>query len=379
MTDKLITNLRLVTPAGVVENGVLWLAGGKIAYAGTPQNLPAQARACENRDGANAWAVPAFVDLHIHGFDGYGPELGTANALLNMSAALARKGVGAFCPTLYCARPEQTETLLRNISPALGKETGAKILGFHLEGPFISPDKLGVMKPQDLCAPDVRVMERFWHAANGHICAVTLAPELEGIDPVIRFCREHHILLQAGHTNATYAQMEQAAAKGIKHITHLFNAMRPLHHREPSAVGYALMHRDISCEIIVDGFHVRPEIVSFLREIKPIRNIIAVTDALLPTGKECPPFMANGEEVFLDNGVWKRQSDRVIAGSALTMAQALKNLVAWGYSLPEAVRCTATNAADLTGVSSFGRLEQGAQARVVLLDDNLDVRDVLAG
>lgn len=377
MKNDLLLNIRLVTPAGVVDNGALWAENDIIRYAGSAAQLPQQARILTPRDGRGAWAVPAFVDLHIHGFGGFGPELGTPEALLHMSDELVRQGVGAFCPTLYCARPEQTEHLLRVLSPALGHEKGAQILGFHLEGPFISPAKPGVMKPQDICVPDAHVLEHFWQAACGRIAAMTLAPEREGIQPVIDFCKAHGILMQAGHTDATYEQMDCAAQQGITHVTHLFNAMRPIHHREPGTAGYALMHKNMSCEIIADGVHVRPEIVSFLRQIKPIEKIVAVTDALLPTGQDKPPFIANGEEVVLEGGVWKRASDRVIAGSALTMARALKNLVSWGYSLPEAVRATATNAADLLEHKTLGRLAAGAVARVLLLDKNLDVEDVI--
>lgn len=377
MNDTLLTNINLVTPDGIIKNGALRVQAGKIAYAGALTDTVQDVNT-PRQDGRGAWALPAFVDLHIHGFGGFGPELGTPDALLQMSAALARQGVGAFCPTLYCARPEQTEKLLRAISPALGHETGARILGFHLEGPFISPEKPGVMKPQDISAPSAEVLKRFWDASQGHIVAMTLAPELAGLEPVIAFCKEHHILMQAGHTNATYAQMENGAKAGITHVTHLFNAMRPIHHREPSAAGYVLMHQDISCEVIADGFHVRPEIVAWLKTIKPIDKIIAVTDALLPTGQMCPPFIANGEEVILENGVWKRKSDNVIAGSALTMLTALKNLVAWGYTLEQAVRCTAANPAALLGVQNMcGQLVQGADARVVLLSPGLELQDVI--
>lgn len=378
MKDILLTHANLVTPTGIIQDGALLLTKGKIAYAGPLHGLtPAQQNGAQ-QDVRGAWALPAFVDLHIHGFGGFGPELGTPEALLHMSDALAAQGVGAFCPTLYCARPEQTEHLLRALAPAVGKETGARILGFHLEGPFISPEKPGVMKPQDICAPDLNVLQRFWEAAQGRIAAMTLAPELANIAPIIAFCKAHRILMQAGHTNATYTQMAQGAAAGIKHVTHLFNAMRPIHHREPAAAGYVLMHKDVSCEVIADGFHVRPEIVTWLKDIKPIDKIIAVTDALLPTGKTCPPFVANGEEVILENGVWKRKSDRVIAGSALTMLTAFKNLVSWGYSLEQAVRCTATNPAALLGVqNSFGQLVPGAEARVVLLTPALELQEVI--
>lgn len=364
----LITNVCAVTPHDTLQNASLWIQDGKICRLFSEGELPAELKKLPRVDGKNGFLVPGFIDLHIHGYAGFGPESADPLSLLNMSRELARMGVTAFCPTLYCAQPQEMAMRLKKLRPALGNETGAHIIGFHLEGPFISPKKPGVMKPQDIAAPNLDAFKRIYEAADGKITAVTLAPELPGIEPVINFARENGILLQAGHTDSTYDEFLLGAARGVTHTTHLFNAMRPFTHREPGAAGAALMHPGISCEIIADGVHIHPDVISFLRTVKPIENITAVTDALLPTGQKEGPFNANGEEVVLSGGVWKRKADGVIAGSALTMARAFKNLVNYGFTLPQAVRCTSTNPARLAGLSNPGTLEEGTPADIVLLN-----------
>lgn len=367
----LLSRVRAVTPDSVEENASVWVEDGVIRRVFTAaEELPPQARRLPEIDGRNAYALAGLIDLHIHGFGGFGPENGTPDALRSMSQKLAGEGVTAFCPTLYCAQPEEMEKLLRTLSPALGTEQGAKILGFHLEGPFISPAKSGVMKPQDIVPADLEVFKRLYDAAGGKIPVMTLAPELDGIVPVIRFCLEHGILPQAGHTNATYDEFLAGARLGVTHTTHLFNAMSPFTHRAPNAAGAVLMHPEISCEIIADGVHVHPDVVAFLKRVKPAENIVLVTDALKPTGQEHGPFTANGEEVVFDGGVWKRKTDGVIAGSALTMARGIKNLVDFGYSLPEAAACASANPARLLGLKNRGKLAEGFTADITLLDEN---------
>lgn len=372
ITEFLLTPVCAVTAQDTLPNATLWIKDGHIAGCFAEGAVPPETNHLPHVDGKGCFAVPGFVDLHIHGYGGFGPELADPQALLNMSAALLQNGVTAFCPTLYCAKPAEMETLLKNLVPAVGKETGAKILGFHLEGPFISPKKPGVMKPQDIAPADLPAFTRLYDAAEGHLAAVTLAPELPGIEPVITFAKQHGIRVQAGHTNATYDEFLLGAARGVTHVTHLFNAMSPFNHREPGAAGAALMHPGISCEIIADGVHVHPDVVAFLRTVKPVENIVAVTDALLPTQQTQGPFVANGEEVIFDGGVWKRKTDRVIAGSALTMARAFKNLVEDGFTLPQAVQATSTNASRLSGRPHEGRLETGARADLVLLNTHFE-------
>ena len=175
--------VRAVTPSGILENVSITVENGKIVSV-LPCPQPPQ--------GPLPLAVPSFIDLHIHGAGGFGPEQGTVQSLLNMSAVLARQGVAAFCPTLYCARPAQMAALLRKLVPALGQESGAKILGFHVEGPFISPLKPGVMKPQDIAPANLEDFRQIYDTAQGHIAIVTLAPEVPGAEAVIEFCLAHH-------------------------------------------------------------------------------------------------------------------------------------------------------------------------------------------
>lgn len=357
--------VNVVNYDGILKNVVPEISEGKIVRL-----VPASAA-----EQPLPWVVPAFVDLHIHGMCGFGPEQGTPEALCQMSQVLARQGVAAFCPTLYCACPDKMAAQLRALMPALGKETGARILGFHLEGPFISPDKPGVMKPQDIAPANLDDFKKIYDAARGHIAIVTLAPEVPGIRPVIDFCLSHHIRVQAGHTNATYDQMQEAFSWGVRRVTHWGNAMRGLHQREPGVVGWALCNPEISCEVIADGKHIHPALLTLLKQVKPISQITAVTDALLPTAQAQGSLLANGEEVILQDGVWKRRADGVTAGSALTMAGAFAQLVRAGYTLPQAVAATSTNAARLLGIED-GSLQVNASAGFVILTPDLQVQSV---
>lgn len=367
MTQRIIAPVNAVTPNGLLKNISITLEDGCIT-ALTPLATPAI--------DPLPLAIPAFIDLHIHGTQGFGPELGTSEALLQMSSVLAQQGVVAFCPTLYCAQPTKMATLLRALAPAIGQETGARIWGFHLEGPFISPEKPGVMNPQDIAPANLEDLKQLYEAAQGHITVMTLAPELPGIDPILEFCHAHHILVQAGHTNATYEQMQLAFEKGVRRVTHLGNAMSGLHHRAPGAVGAVLANPNISCEVIADGKHIHPALLTILRAIKPLAQITAVTDALLPTGLQQGPFYANGDEVTLQEGVWKRAKDGVTAGSALTMIKAFQQLIRAGYSPEQAVQCTSTNQANLLGKLP-PTLQPGVSAHFVILNANGELKEVI--
>ncbi len=362
-----LSPVNLVTHERIYANVSVELKQGHITRI-TPRATPATK--------TTPWLIPAFVDLHIHGMGGFGPEQKDSAALLQLSNVLAAQGVGAFCPTLYCAHPEILARQLRALLPALGHETGAHILGFHLEGPFISPQKPGVMKPQDIAPANLDDFKKIYEAAQGRIAIITLAPEVPGICPVIDFCVRHHILVQAGHTNASYEQMQVAFDWGVRRITHLGNAMSGLHHRAPGALGFALLHPEVSVEVIADGKHIHPALLAQLKYLKPISQITAITDALRPTGQATGPFVANGEKVVLQDDIWKRKSDRVIAGSALTMLGALRHLRTCGYTFPQAVACTSTNAMRLVGFSSEV-LPTNSTVNFLLLTPDLQLKQVI--
>lgn len=378
MKKQLIIHTQVITPEKILADYCIETQNGKITALYPHAKQPLAGPDVQLMDAQGAFAAPGLIDTHIHGFAGFGPEQGSQEALLKMSEQLAKSGVTAFCPTLYCGQPEDMLRLIKNTVGAFGKETGAHILGYHLEGPFISPHKPGVMKPQDIAAIDLPTLAKLYEAAHGHITNMTIAPELPGIEEVARFAKEHHIVLQAGHTNATYDEFLSAVRLGIRHTTHLFNAMSPFNHRDPGAAGAVLLHPELSAEIIADGVHVHPDVVAFLRRVKPVSNLVLVTDALLPTQQDRGPFIANGEEVFFDK-VWKRKADGVIAGSGLTMLQGIKNLVSFGFTLPEAIACASTNPARLLGLSGKGHLSVGMDADITLFDKQFcPVRTLIA-
>jgi len=338
-----------------------------------------------------AFIAPGFIDTHIHGIGGYGTEDEGTEPVLEMSRLLAQRGVTAFNPTLYPSEPEKMLKAVRNIASAMGREEGARIMGLHLEGPFISPHRLGVQKPETVQPVNIELMEKLWEASSGRIVNMTVAPELKHMRELALYCIKKGIVLQAGHTNADYGNMAEGMQVGILHSTHLFNAMRRLDHRNPNAVGAILIHPEMSCEIIADGFHVHPDLFKLLLRNKTIDKIVLITDSLKPTEQKEGPFFANNEEVYcptlldcptgqdFNGGVFLRKSDDVIAGSGLTMIRGIKNLVASGFSFEDAVKTATFNPAQIMRYYNQGAIVPGRYADITVFDSEFKIRLVMIG
>ena len=323
-------------------------------------------------DAKGAYVAPGFIDSHIHGFGGYGTDDYSVESILKMSELLTEYGVTGFIPTLYSAPKKEMLQGIRAIVEAMGKEKGAKILGIHLEGPFISPDRLGVQTPESLSPVDISLMEELWNASEGHIINMTVAPELKNMRELALYCVSKGIVLQAGHTNATYAQMVEGMQVRIFHVTHLFNAMSRMHHRDPGAVGAVFIHPELSCEVIADGIHINSDIIKFLVSCKSLDKIVLVTDSLKPTRQKKKPLIANGEEVYLDKCFY-RKSDNVIAGSALTMIDSVKNIVSYGFTVEQAIHMASTNPARIMRRDHLGLIAPGYDADIIILNKNLNI------
>jgi N-acetylglucosamine-6-phosphate deacetylase len=336
-------------------------------------------------DAAGCYIAPGFIDTHIHGFGGYGTDDAFVSAdrgvesMIEMSRILADYGVTAFNPTLYPSDPETLLRAVRAAASARGREQGAKIMGLHLEGPFISPARLGVQRPETVSPVDIPFMERLWEASDGCIVNMTVAPEIKGMRELALFCIKKKIILQAGHTDAKYENMVEGMQAGILHSTHLFNAMSKLDQRNPNAVGAILIHPEMSCEIIADGHHVHPDIYKLLLRDKPVDKIVLVTDALKPTEQKEGPFFANGEEVVFHDGVFYRKIDDVIAGSSLTMIRGVRNLVNYGFSLEDAVKTASFNPANVMRYRNKGAIIPGHDADLTVFDKDFNIRAVLIG
>jgi N-acetylglucosamine-6-phosphate deacetylase len=368
-------NGTILTGYGQMTGCAVLIEDGKIADLFSEKRFLQRKFDADTRiiDVQGAYVAPGFIDNHIHGFMGFGTDDRTTESILEMSRHLAQYGVTAFCPTIY---PQETEDFIKTIRAcvgAMGKEPGAKILGVHLEGPFISPEKLGVQRPETVKPVDLDLMQRFWDEAEGQITNMTVAPELKGMRELALFCVPKGITLQAGHTNATYENMVEGFQAGILHSTHFYHAMSSLHHRNPGAVGAVLAFREVGAEIIADGHHVHPELVRLLMRDKDLNKIVLITDALKPTEQKTGPLFANGEEVLYKEEIFRRKADDVIAGSSLTMIKGVKNLVSWGVSVEDAVKMGSANAAAILGIPKMGSLIPGWAGDVTVFDRQFNV------
>jgi len=330
-------------------------------------------------DVHKAVIAPGLIDTHIHGFGGFGTEDFSAESILEMSRLMVQYGVTAFNPTLYPAEPRLMLKAVRETVHAMGKEEGAQIMGLHLEGPFISPQRPGAMKAGALMPVDIVFMEQLWKASRGKIVNMTVAPELKGMRELALFCLKKGIVLQAGHTDAKYENMVEGMQAGILHSTHIFNAMSQMESRNPNAAGAILTHPEMSCEVIADGFHIHPDLYKLLLRNKPMDKIVLITDALKPTKQAEGPFFANGDEMIFHDGVFHRKSDDIIVGSALTMISGVKNLVSYGFSLENAVKAASHNPAQVMHYGNKGSIIPGRDADLVVFDRNFRVLTVLAG
>jgi len=315
------------------------------------------------------YLLPGFVDLHVHG--GGGADFMEGEAAVRQAARFhARHGTTALLATTVTAPIEDLEAALRGIKAVIERPGPgeARLLGVHLEGPFINPGRLGAQPPYTL-NPNLELMRRWLQLAP--IKVVTLAPELPGAVELIRYLVEQNVIVQLGHTAASYEQAKAGLEAGARGFTHFFNAMTGLHHREPGVVGLGLERGEWG-EVIGDGLHVHPAAVRALW--KTIPHLYAVTDAVAAAG------MPEGEYQLGRNAVFRRGNgvflaDGGLAGSALTLDQAVRNLVGWGLGLPEAVALTSARPRAYLGQPS-GALEVGAPADLVVLDPQLEVEQV---
>lgn len=381
MATVCIHNATLLAGYAKMQSCAVLVEDGRIADVFSEKRL-AQKRfpvGAAVYDAQGAYIAPGFIDTHIHGFAGYGTEDMSVDAVMAMSDRLGAYGVTSFCPTIYPMELGDMERSIEACVGAMGRETGAKVMGVHLEGPFVSMARLGVQRPEFVRPVDLEVMERLFKAGRGHITNMTVAPELKGMRELALYCLSRGIVLQAGHTDATYENMMEGMQAGILHSTHFFNAMSRLHHRDPGAVGAILINPELSCEIIADGRHVHPDLIRLLLRDKPQSKVVLVTDALKPTEQERCPLYANGEEVVMEDGVFHRKSDGVIAGSCLTMIAGVRNLVDWGVAVEAAVEMAASNPARIVGLGKRGLLVPGYEADLVVFGKDFSVLASMVG
>lgn len=368
----LFEDVRLATPAGVVR-GWLRTDGARIAAFGPD---PAAGDAPGHVDGRGGLLLPGFIDVHIHGAVGHEAMDGSADGLGAIARFLATRGVTSFLATTWTGPHEQTLAALHAVVETMRGDrdpAAARLLGAHLEGPYLNVERCGAQDPAHIRPADRSEVDAY--LGTGVVRLMTLAPELPANAWLLDALIARGVTPSAGHTDATYAQMGEAAARGLRHVTHTYNAMRPFHHRDPGTVGAALMLPELRCELIADGLHVDPVAMRLLVERRGPAGVVLVSDGVRPTGLGDGEYRLDDRTVRVADGA-VRLPGGGFAGSVLTLDRALRNLAAaTGRDPAELWPASSGTAAVSAGVAGTkGRIAPGHDADLVLLDDDLEVR-----
>ncbi|MFD0695979.1 N-acetylglucosamine-6-phosphate deacetylase [Paenibacillus sp. GCM10027628] len=378
-----IYNARILTPEGWIEEGSLLIRDGIIsAISKSAAPVTEKEDVLESIDACGQLLLPGFIDIHVHGGGGYDAMAGDPEHIAGMCRFHAANGTTSLLATTLTASHEEIIRALRAAAQAMqsGEESqGASLLGVHLEGPFLNVARCGAQNPADLREPTIGEFEAFWSASQGTIKLMTIAPELHHAEEVIRHAVRKGVTISLGHTDADFETMRHAVEWGATQVTHLFNGMRPLHHREPGAAGGSLMLDQLATEMICDGYHVHPDLVRWVFSVKPEDKVVLITDSMsaagCPDGEyvlgKLPVIMKNGKVFLKQDGV----SEGSLAGSSLTMIEALANAVSFtGMELADLVPALTINPARQLGIErAKGSIELGKDADLILVNDRFQV------
>ena len=378
----LIRQATIVLPDRVESNWDILIENGRICKIG--YNLP-------NNDNDSSCflhgdiLIPGLIDTHVHGAGGYDTMDGTANSLTGLSYALLKEGTTAFLATTLSSPQDSLQAVLENITKArrttLTDCLQAELLGIHLEGPFLTHQYKGAHVsdhiPPSIPGRDLAVFTQLVKAYPGLIRIITFAIERMDTAELAAFCQSHGIIPAVGHTAADYMTMTHAATNGICRITHAFNAMPGIHHREPGPITAGLLNDDIQLELIADGVHIHPAILEMAFRLKPQNKITLVSDGTRSVGMPDGQYELGGQTTIVKDGI-ARLTDGTIAGSAYPLLQGVRTVVqVLKRPLYQAVRFASLNPAQTLGVADrLGSLESGKDATFVQLSSSLTVKQV---
>jgi len=358
----------IVTPDGVLEHGAVTVGDDGIIAEVSARRTSAPRSG--DIDAGGFLVLPGFVDVHVHGGGGADFMHGTEDAVRQVTRTHAKYGTTSLLATTLTASREATDRAIRAAQTVMDAGPGegeARVLGIHLEGPYICAAKRGAQPEAFVRPPDREELTHWIKLGRGSIRRITLAPELEGVDEIIKYAALKGVTVSIGHTNATAAEAEAAIAWGATGATHLFNAMPPLHHRQPGAVGVALARPEIVCELIADGVHLHLLIVRLVVAAKGPEGVVLITDAIEGTAMPDGEYELGGQTVLVQDGT-AAFADGTLAGSVLTMNRAFTNVRRAGVTLPEAARLSSGNALRQLGQSDTrGTIAPGMAADLAVV------------
>jgi N-acetylglucosamine-6-phosphate deacetylase len=384
MSATAIYASRILTPQEELRDCVIVVEAGRITGIGHRDevHIPPGAK---DYVASGMTVVPGFVDVHIHGAGGHDVMEADAAALDKITSTVARFGTTSIVATTVTAPIEATCHSLEGIaayiraheSTADNARFGADVLGIHLEGPFINPERRGVHPTDAILAPSVETFEKFRTAAGNLIKIITIAPEMPGALKLIAAAIADGVVVGLGHTDADYAQARAAIQAGARHAVHVYNAMRPFTHRDPGVISAVLTDADVTAEIIADGVHVAGPAIQVLLGTKGFDTVLLVSDGTAATGMRDGTFKLGGIDVQVRDGV-VRNSEGKLAGSTLTIDRAIRYLVDLGVPIVDAIRMATILPARRLGLAGKkGIIAVGADADLVIFTPDLHVAGVM--
>lgn len=390
MDHGLVHGATLVLPDRLCHGGMIWQDGllkEIFEEASQVQEQKSQLRQQALKetivwDMEGDLLIPGLIDTHVHGAGGSDVMDGNIESLQNLTVALLKEGTTAFLATTMSCIPEQLKRVMQNVADFhLGDFRGAEILGLHLEGPFLAKEFRGAQATELIWDQDkdgsaqflVTLLHDFPHLVK----IITFAPERPDGRELAEVCLAHGVIPSAGHTGSDFAQMEQAVQWGVRHITHAFNAMPAIHHRNPGLLTKALLDETITMELIADGVHIHPAVLDLVLRNKPPERVCLISDGTRAVGMPDGEYELGGNTVIVRHGL-AQLPDGTIAGSVYPLRQGLKMLVhKLQYPLPEAIRYAASNPAKLLRIDNrVGSLEINKEATFIRLSSGFDVKQV---
>jgi len=379
MTDELlIFNCCTVTPFKKIEHGYILILEHKIIDVGSS---PSKSWMKKNVIDAEGRIVcPGFIDVHIQGAGGSDVLDGTVKGLENISRTCARFGVTGFLATTVFKKNQKNE-YLKLAAEYTGRDLGgAELLGIHIEGPFISYQKRGMIQNDSISLPEISTLEQIIDITGKSLRMMTIAPEQEGCLNIIEKLTENNIVASFGHSVASYEQTVQGIKAGITHATHLFNAMNPIHHREPGPVPAIFENDTVYAQIIVDGVHIHPAVLRFAYKALSPERLVLITDGMQAMGLEEGIYEYDGVKYESKDGT-ARYQDGTLIGTTLGISYILERFIKFSdCSICEASMCASLNPARVLGIEKTkGSIEKGKDADLVILNHDFSVWKTIKG
>lgn len=367
----ILQNVELILPNKILSNVHVGIEKGTIVKIDTAPISTYEEY--QQIDCKGQRLIPGMIDVHIHGANGFDMMDGREESIQEVSRTCASTGCTSFLATSVSSTIEDLLAMIHSVKRVVGHEVGAKIAGIHLEGPYLNPIRKGMQNEKYLRHPDIEEMKMIFQEADSLIQMVTIAPELPGGMELISFLKEQGVIISIAHSDATYEEAKQAFKAGASHVTHCFNGMRPIHHRDPGIVVAAFEEEHVSLQAIVDHIHLHPAIIRLMHRSKGPEGMVLITDALQAMGMGDGDYLFGGHHVNVTDGV-ARLHDGTLASSTVTMNEALRYTVETGISLTDAVQMASTTPARILGLKQKGTIAVGMDADLVLLDDDFQVQ-----